>query len=47
MIEGGRCYTLRCAAGQVAFAFWGGIDWKPLAFAKGFARAGGEGRFGG
>lgn len=47
MIEGGRCYALRCAAGQVAFAFWGGIDWKPLAFAKGFARAGGEGRFGG
>lgn len=47
MIEGGRCYTLRCAAGQVAFAFWGGIDWKPLAFAKGFARASGEGRFGG
>lgn len=47
MIEGGRWYTLRYAAGQVTFAFWGGIDWKPVAFAKGLGRAGGEGRIGG
>lgn len=47
MIEGGRWHT------QVAFGFWGGIDWKPLAFAKGLGRgrAGDgavlQGRFGG
>lgn len=47
MIEGGRWHT------QVAFGFWGGIDWKPLAFAKGLGRGRARdgavlpGRFGG
>lgn len=28
---------------QVAVGFWGGIDWKPLAFAKGLGRGSGRG----